>query len=95
MKKDIHPWYEKCAVACACGNVRNPVDKRRDQGRSLFVLPPFYTGRKGRGSCRGRQARKFQRKYEGVDYGQRKLPNRKIRLAGSFSECLFSAGAAS
>ena len=73
MKKDIHPRYEKCDVTCACGNT---FETRSTSGEIRVGIcssyHPFFTGRRGsRVLAEAGRLEKFQRKYEGVDYGQR------------------------
>ena len=72
MKKDIHPKYGDCTVACACGN--SFVTRSTQQEMKLGVCSachPYYTGKKGRVIEAGR-LEKFLQKYAGVNYGQRK-----------------------
>ncbi|HPF84157.1 MAG TPA: 50S ribosomal protein L31 [Aminivibrio sp.] len=73
MKKDIHPRYEKCTVTCACGNTfeTRSTDKEIRVG-VCSSCHPFYTGKKGsRVLTEAGRLEKFQRKYQGINYGQR------------------------
>lgn len=72
MKKDIHPKYESCAVACSCGNAFVTRSTRPPDMKVAVcnACHPFYTGKKGRVVEAGR-LEKFRQKYAGVNYGQR------------------------
>ncbi len=72
LKKDIHPKYDRCTVVCACGNTfetRSTLPEIRVSVCS--ECHPFYTGKRGRMAEAG-QVEKFQKKYAGIDYGQKK-----------------------
>lgn len=73
MKKDIHPEYKACKVTCACGNsfeTRATVSEIKVGVCSS--CHPFYTGKRGSMvlSEEGR-LQKFNKKYKGMNYGQR------------------------
>ena len=71
MKKGIHPNYESCRVACACGNSFETLSSQSELKVGVCnVCHPFYTGKKGRVVEAGR-LEKFKQKYAGVNYGQR------------------------
>lgn len=72
MKKDIHPHYDKCVVSCACGNkfeTRSNVPEIKVA--VCNVCHPFYTGKKGRVLSEAGRLEKFQKKYAGINYGQK------------------------
>lgn len=72
MKKDIHPKYGVCKVSCACGNsfeTRATVDEIKVGVCS--VCHPFYTGKKGRVLSEAGRLEKFNKKYAGINYGQK------------------------
>lgn len=71
MKKGIHPKYESCRVACACGNSFETFSSQAELKVGVCnVCHPFYTGKKGRVVEAGR-LEKFKQKYAGMNYGQR------------------------
>ncbi|MCF4152111.1 50S ribosomal protein L31 [Dethiosulfovibrio sp. F2B] len=72
MKKDIHPNYGTCKVSCACGNTfetQATVDEIKVGVCS--VCHPFYTGKKGRILSEAGRLEKFNKKYAGMNYGQK------------------------
>ena len=63
MKKDIHPDFKECAVACACGNsftTRSNVDTMRIDICSQ--CHPFFTGEQKIVDAAGR-IEKFKARY--------------------------------
>ena len=73
MKKGIHPEYHESKVFCACGNsfVTNSTQKEIRVG-VCSVCHPFYTGKRGsRVVSEAGRLEKFQKKYAGVNYGQK------------------------
>ena len=73
MKKDIHPKYESCTVSCACGNKFESRSTQKELKVSVCsACHPFFTGKKGsRILTEAGRLEKFQKKYEGINYGQR------------------------
>lgn len=73
MKKDIHPRYEKCVVSCACGNTfETRSTKEEIRVAVCSACHPFFTGKKGsRVFTEAGRLEKFQKKYEGINYGQK------------------------
>lgn len=73
MKKDIHPNYETCSVVCACGNTFETRSTTKDIKVSVCsACHPFFTGKRGsRVFTEAGRLEKFERKYQGVNYGQR------------------------
>ncbi|MCI7404361.1 MAG: 50S ribosomal protein L31 [Pyramidobacter sp.] len=72
MKKDIHPNYVECQVTCACGNhfvTRATVPEIKVGVCS--ACHPFFTGKKSRVVSEAGRLEKFNRKYAGMNYGQR------------------------
>ena len=73
MKADIHPKYEETTISCACGATLTI----RSTGRNMKVTTcsschPFFTGKKGsRVLTEAGRLEKFQKKYEGINYGQK------------------------
>ena len=72
MKKDIHPNYQECQVNCACGNsfVTHSTQKEVRVG-VCSQCHPFYSGKRGRVLSEAGRLEKFQKKYAGVNYGQK------------------------
>lgn len=73
MKKDIHPAYGPCKVTCACGNsfeTRATVPEIKVGVCS--ACHPFFTGKKGKILSEAGRLEKFNKKYAGVNYGQKK-----------------------
>ena len=73
MKKEIHPTYESCTVSCACGNKFETRSTRKELKVSVCsACHPFFTGKKGsRVLTEAGRLEKFQKKYGGINYGQR------------------------
>ncbi len=73
MKKDFHPQYEKCIASCACGNTfETRSTKKEIRVGVCSACHPFFTGKKGsRVMTEAGRLEKFQRKYEGINYGQK------------------------
>lgn len=72
MKKDIHPTYGPCKVTCACGNqfeTRATVSEIKVGVCS--ACHPFFTGKKGRVLSEAGRLEKFNKKYAGINYGQK------------------------
>jgi len=70
MKKDIHPEYQDCKVTCACGNTFTTRSTMKEIRVGVCSqCHPFYSGKKGR-VLSGR-LEKFQKKYQGIHYGQK------------------------
>lgn len=63
MKKEIHPEYKPCKIACACGNV---IETRSTVGDMTVEIcsncHPFFTGKQKLVDTAGR-VEKFRRKY--------------------------------
>ncbi|NLL36218.1 MAG: 50S ribosomal protein L31 [Fretibacterium sp.] len=72
MKKGIHPEYQECQVNCACGNsfATHSTQKEIRVG-VCSQCHPFYSGKRGRVFSEAGRLEKFQKKYAGVDYGQK------------------------
>jgi len=72
MKKDIHPVYQECAVACACGNsFQTSSTKKEIRVGVCSQCHPFYSGKKGTRVVADGRLEKFQKKYAGINYGQK------------------------
>lgn len=73
MKKDIHPKYEKCIATCACGNTFETRSTHKEIRVGVCSsCHPFFTGKRGaRVMTEAGRLEKFQKKYEGINYGQR------------------------
>ena len=73
MKKDIHPHYEKCIASCACGNMFETRSTEKEIRVSVCSsCHPFFTGKKGaRVVSEAGRLEKFQKKYKGINYGQK------------------------
>lgn len=72
MKKDIHPNYSVCKVSCACGNnfeTQGTVEEIKVGVCS--ACHPFYTGKKGMVLSEAGRLEKFNKKYAGMNYGQK------------------------
>ncbi len=72
MKKDIHPAYQECKVNCACGN--SFITKSVQKEIRVAVCSqchPFYSGKRGRILSEAGRLEKFQKKYAGINYGQK------------------------
>jgi large subunit ribosomal protein L31 len=71
VKKDIHPEYKECHVACACGNT---FETRSTVGEIKVAVcsscHPFYTGKRGSVVLEAGRLEKFQRKYAGTRFGK-------------------------
>lgn len=63
MKEKIHPNYQECKVACACGNsfVSGSVQKELKVD-VCSACHPFYTGQQRNVTARGR-IEKFNKRY--------------------------------
>ena len=72
MKKEIHPVYQKCRVSCACGNsfITQSTQKEIRVG-VCSQCHPFYSGKRGRVLSEAGRLEKFQKKYAGINYGQK------------------------
>jgi large subunit ribosomal protein L31 len=67
MKENIHPKYEICSVACACGNTFMTRSVRKELRVELCSqCHPFFTGKQKLIDTAGRVER-FQRRYAGAD----------------------------
>ena len=72
MKKDIHPNYVECKVSCACGNTfMTHATVPEIKVGVCSVCHPFYTGKKGRVVSEAGRLEKFNKKYAGMNYGQK------------------------
>lgn len=73
MKAKIHPDYSACKVSCACGNAFETSSTQKEIRVSVCSqCHPFYTGKRGsRVMTEAGRLEKFQKKYAGVDYGQK------------------------
>ena len=72
MKKEIHPVYQECRVSCACGNsfITQSTQKEIQVG-VCSQCHPFYSGKRGRVLSEAGRLEKFQKKYAGINYGQK------------------------
>lgn len=73
MKKDIHPVYQESKASCACGNsfVTQSTQKEIRVG-VCSQCHPFYSGKRGsRVALEAGRLEKFQKKYAGINYGQK------------------------
>ena len=66
MKKDIHPDYQECKVTFTTRSTMKEI-----RVGVCSQCHPFYTGKKGRVLTEAGRLEKFQKKYQGVNYGQR------------------------
>ncbi len=72
MKKDIHPEYQECKVTCACGNTFTTRSTMKEIRVGVCsACHPFYSGKKGRVLTEAGRLEKFQKKYQGINYGQK------------------------
>ena len=72
MKKEIHPEYQECRVTCACGNSFTTRSTQKEIRVGVCSqCPPFYSGKRGRVLSEAGRLEKFQKKYAGVNYGQK------------------------
>ena len=63
MKKDIHPEYVECTVACACGNsFITRSTKKEIRVEICSQCHPFFTGKQKFVDSAGR-VEKFRKKY--------------------------------
>lgn len=63
MKKDIHPEYVDCTVACACGNTfKTKSNKSEIRVDICDKCHPFFTGSEKIVDSAGR-VEKFKKKY--------------------------------
>ena len=72
MKTEIHPVYQECRVSCACGNsfITQSTQKEIRVG-VCSQCHPFYSGKRGRVLSEAGRLEKFQKKYAGINYGQK------------------------
>lgn len=72
MKKEIHPEYQECRVTCACGNFFTTRSTQKEIRVGVCSqCHPFYSGKRGRVLSEAGRLEKFQKKYAGVNYGQK------------------------
>ena len=72
MKKNIHPEYNECKVACACGNTfETHSTKKEIRVGVCSQCHPFYSGKKGTRVMADGRLEKFQKKYAGINYCQK------------------------
>lgn len=72
MKKDIHPAYVPCQVSCACGNRFETMATVSELKVGVCsACHPFFTGKKGRILSEAGRLEKFNKKYAGMNYGQK------------------------
>ena len=72
MKKEIHPEYQECRVACACGNSFTTRSTQKEIRVGVCSqCHPFYSGKRGRVLSEAGRLEKFQKKYAGVKDGQK------------------------
>ena len=63
MKKDIHPQYQKCTVACACGENFETLSTEKELRVDICSqCHPFYTGKQKLLDTGGRVDR-FKKRY--------------------------------
>jgi large subunit ribosomal protein L31 len=71
LKKDIHPEYGPCQVACACGNRFETRSTLKEIKVAVCSsCHPFYTGKRGAVVIEAGRVEKFQRKYAGTRFGK-------------------------
>ena len=72
MKKEIHPVYQECRVNCACGNSFTTQSTQKEIRVGVCSqCHPFYSGKRGRVLSEAGRLEKFQKKYAGINYGQK------------------------
>ena len=73
MKDKIHPKLFEADVICACGERFKAFSTKKEVHVELCSkCHPFFTGRKGsKVVLEAGRLEKFQKKYEGVNYGQK------------------------
>jgi len=63
MKKGIHPQYQECQVACACGNTFTTRSTKKEiRVEICSSCHPFFTGKQKFVDSAGR-VEKFRKKY--------------------------------
>lgn len=63
MKKNIHPEYQECQVACACGNTFTTRSTKKEIRVEICSnCHPFFTGKQKLIDSAGR-VEKFKKKY--------------------------------
>jgi large subunit ribosomal protein L31 len=63
MKKDIHPEYVECTIACACGNTFTTRSTKKEiRVEICSKCHPFFTGKQKFIDSAGR-VEKFKKKY--------------------------------
>ncbi len=74
MKKDIHPKYMECKVTCGCGNTfMTHATVPEIKVGVCSACHPFITGKKGLVVSEAGRLEKFNKKYAGMNYGQKKV----------------------
>lgn len=73
MKSGIHPNYSAVKATCACGSSFETSSTQKELRVAVCSqCHPFYTGKRGsRVMNEAGRLEKFQKKYAGVDYGQK------------------------
>lgn len=73
MRSGIHPEYQTCKVSCACGNSFETRSTEKEIRVAVCSqCHPFYTGKRGsRVVTEAGRLEKFQKKYAGINYGQK------------------------
>ena len=72
MKKDIHPAYQETKVSCACGNSFTTQSTQKEIRVGVCSqCHPFYSGKRGSRVTADGRLEKFQKKYAGINYGQK------------------------
>ena len=72
MKKELHPNYMECKVNCSCGNSFTTHSTQKEIRVGVCSqCHPFYSGKRGRVLSEAGRLEKFQKKYAGVNYGQK------------------------
>ena len=72
MKKELHPVYQECKVSCACGNSFTTSSTQKEIRVGVCSqCHPFYSGKRGRVISEAGRLEKFQKKYAGINYGQK------------------------
>ncbi|MDO4785322.1 MAG: 50S ribosomal protein L31 [Fretibacterium sp.] len=72
MKKELHPVYQECKVSCACGNSFTTSSTQKEIRVGVCSqCHPFYSGKRGRVLSEAGRLEKFQKKYAGINYGQK------------------------
>jgi len=70
MKKDIHPEFVECTIACACGNTFTTRSTKKEiRVEICSQCHPFFTGKQKFIDSAGR-VEKFKKKYGDIKLGK-------------------------